>query len=215
MKKLATRSAVVFLACAAAGCRNTPDFGEPLPPERCRSDLPVFVMDAEDAARHPILAVFVGPVEDEHGRDTEITVVFHDETPSYWGAPTLFLSEPFRRLRFGRWEDVESLRYDHGESGNEEVVEAIYFDGTFAKSQSYSEPIPRHYDRTEPLQAFLEDGGASRPVIYVTTWNHLFHWLPKDLEGRKLERIERYPVYPGNRDVVNALFAGDEVDAEP
>lgn len=179
-----------------------PDFAQAPRPPAPRVDLPIFVMDACDARENPIVAVFVRSAED--GAATEITVVFKDESPSYCGIPTLFLSEPIRRCRFGRWADVESFRYLHGESKDGSDIARIHFDGTFGDDQDYDELWPHHPTATFPIKLFEREG--VRPVIYVTTWNHLFHRVPRDLATRETTRIDCYEVHVGDRSEVDALF---------
>ena len=198
------RCFVTSVVCTVSfGCATPRDYGTPLIGGERPSSLPVFVMDKKDADRHPIEAVFIGDKADRPG-SIEITVVFKDESPSFFGIQTLFLSEPIRRLGYGRWQDVESLCYDY-ESGNVEgEIESVFFDGTFACCQPYRALWPLHSSATIPIGAFERED--TRPVIYVTTWNHLFHWSPRDLAKRNTCTNLNYDVYRGTRDNANNLW---------
>jgi len=195
--------AMSVIYALSAGCVSPVDYGAPLADKERLPPLPVFVMDASDAERHPIEAVFVGSVDDDtrRGELTEITVIFADESPSFFGIQTLFLSEPIRRLCYGRWQDVESLRYEYGSAQRNREIRSIVFDGTFACCQGYRALWPRHPSAIIPIGAFKREAG--RPVIYVTTWNHLFHWNPRDLADRDVCRIADYK---GTRDDVDCLW---------
>lgn len=193
--------------CALGPACSTPvNYGSPITKDKPLPPLPIFVMDSRDAERHPIEAVCVGCIEGdtEDSEVTEITVVFADESPSFFGVQTLFLSEPLRRLIYGRWQDVESFRYSHEGEAPDSGIQSIIFDGTFACCQAYRAPWPSHPSAVIPIDAFEHEGG--RPVIYVTTWNHLFHWEPRDLSKRRVRKIGDYQVYEGVREVVDGLW---------
>jgi hypothetical protein len=188
------------LAAVGAGCRATPDFARVAPSAAFPDDVPqpVFVMDARDAAENPILAVFLGPGADRR----EITVVFEDETPPYRGVQTLFLSEPIRFALYRRRADVESFAWiPAAEAGGR-----FAFEGSWGGDQAFRALWPGHPSATVELDDL--DRLDGRPVVYVTTWNHLFHARPQGLAGRETIPIADYPVYDGSRASVEALFRG-------
>lgn len=152
------------------------------PAERAR--LPIFVTPASDR-ENAIAAVFVAP-------DGQVNVVWRDEDHPWRIIDHAY--DLIRWHRFGRVMDVERFDLE---------VDAIEFGSTYAREQTWDVFIARHYGERILLEAFEKRRG--RPVLYVTTWNHM---LAEGDANPGMEKVEDgdYPVYRGTRAEVEAMF---------
>jgi hypothetical protein len=163
-----------------------PDFAtaaKPAPPG-ARDRLPVFVTPESDR-ENAIVAVFVGP-------GGEVNVVWRDEDH-----PWRIIDHAYdlvRWFKFGRVMDVERFRMDG---------DAIEFGSTYAREQPWDVFIARHYAERVPI-AKLEKRG-DRPVLHVTTWNHMLREIDSNPSLPKAED-GAYQVYEGTREDVEAIF---------
>jgi hypothetical protein len=162
--------------------------------------LPVFVIPAADDANGPA-GVFVEESRNGANGQLEITVVFVDEDH-----PSRFVDgvyDFYRRFKYGRVADVETffIEFDP-ESG---VVLSLRFDGTYAGDQPFDLGPVTHLSAQIDASRIELYGEGQRPVIYVTTWNHLFRETPLDL-GMETIVVDAYPLFGGDRELVETCF---------
>ena len=163
--------------------------------------MPVFIMPESDiSAGNGIEAVFFKEHKTEAGISVEITVIFYDE--DHPNALTDGLYDFYRSFRYRRVRDVETFFFYL----NPEGTEILYadFPGTYAEDQRFYEKKVKHYSAEIPGTSFKYAEG--RPVIHVTTWNHMFREMATE---PKLETVpvSDYPVYTGSREEVERFIA--------
>ncbi|MBN2049814.1 MAG: hypothetical protein JW760_05165 [Spirochaetales bacterium] len=189
----------VFLSCAGVKVVDTGvEAGETELFEKIK---PVFIVPAADIKKgNGIEAVFFDQRGTEDGAVLEITVVFYDE--DHPSALTDGLYDFYRSLKYRRVRDVETFFFHYNILGVERS--RIDFPGTYAEDQAFYKKGVEHFSAEVPAARFEYAG--SRPVIYVTTWNHLFREsaVEQDLETLT---VDDYPVYPGSRAEVESLIA--------
>ncbi len=163
---------------------------------------PVFIMPVSDIERgNGIEAVFFEQEETEEGARIEITLVFYDE--DHPSALVDGLYDVYRSSRYGRRRDVETFFFYFSLRGIEGC--RFEFPGTYARDQVFLERKVEHYSSEIPASAF--EYINSRPVVHVTTWNHLFRETATepDLITRA---VSEYPVYRGTRAEVEGYITG-------
>lgn len=161
---------------------------------------PVFVMPVSDIdGCNGIEAVFVHQTPTEDGAVLEITVVFFDEDH-----PSRFvdgLYDAYRSVKYRRVRDVETFFFHFNLAGKE--ASRFDFPGTYARDQGFQEKKVEHFIAGVPAADF--EYIDSRPVIHVTTWNHMFR---EEVTEPDLvtTAVSEYPVYPGTREMAERLL---------
>jgi len=161
---------------------------------------PVFIIPSSDLDKgNGIEAVFFNQVETEDGAVIEITVIFYDEDHPSGLVDGLY--DIYRRFKYRRVRDVETFFFHFNIAG----VGASRFDfpGTYAREQVFSERKVEHFSAEVPAGEF--EYIQSRPVIHVTTWNHLFREKATEPDIVTVA-VGDYPVYPGTREDAENLL---------
>ena len=191
--------ALTLCGCVSAGAR----LGR-LPPAAIDPQteylLPVFVIPAEDDENGPAF-VFVEESRDGAHGLLEITVVFVDEDH-----PSRFVDgvyDIYRRFKYGRVADVETFFIGFDPASG--VVLSLRFDGTYAGDQPFDLGPVTHLSAQIEASRIELYGEGQRPVIYVTTWNHMFREAPLD-PGMDTIVVNAYPLLGGDREFVETFF---------
>lgn len=201
---------LVALAGLCGACASLePSDLTPLQPD---PSMPVFVMRADDARENGIEAVFSDRREDS----TEVTVVFADEDRhGVLGVLLGWLFEGGRLAVCRRRADVESFEMMHPEGGSATIRFAPRggSTGTHAGDDAYDRFWPTHELVQLDLACFEFEGD---PVLYVTTWNHMFRESDNGLthpirvkacpHASACPGCGGYPAFVGSRDDVEAAF---------
>jgi hypothetical protein len=185
--------AAVILSIASCAGTEIPGSASPAGSDLFDRVKPVFVLPVSDIDRgNGIEAVFVDETGTEEGAVLEITVVFYDE--DHPSGITDALYDVYRSFRYRRVRDVETFFFHFHLDG----VESSWFDfpGTYARDQVFREKKVEHFSAEVPASSF--DYTGPRPVIHVTTWNHLFREISTEADIETIT-LSGYPVYRGTR----------------
>lgn len=152
--------------------------------------------------------VWVGAPQprDAGGVTVEITVGFADEDRPDGCSDALY--DVLRGVLFGRAEDIETL---YLQLDANDRFDAIVFDGTYGGEQTWCCAAPQHHSRVVPAAKFETDP-AGRPVLWVTTWNHLF--CERNTNAGDAAMVyedvppDSYRVLRASRAEVNSTFTG-------
>ncbi len=192
--------AVSFLA----GCASAPTLREgilsPFENPLFESVRPAFVLPERDL-ENGIEAVFVEEKFDGGSVIFEVTVVFTDEDHPSGLVDVVY--DSYRSSKYKRVMDVETffMRVDSG-AGR---ISEIDFPGVYGGDQPFNLGPVKHEDAVIEGDAFSFFEETGRPLIYVTTWNHMFRESPVE---RDLETIviDEYPIWRGDRPFVETCF---------
>jgi hypothetical protein len=150
--------------------------------------LPIIIQSKIDVeSNNELLKIYVNIINrkfnDENITLYEYNLVFRDERIPY----SSFLNYVYRILRgliYKRRVDIEQFNLEVDYNGN---IQSIHFPNTYADIQSYKES--KHYTKTlSESELSYYDG---KPIIYVSTFNHMFSL--KD-NNPTLEKVEFYAI---------------------
>ncbi|MBC7116014.1 MAG: lysoplasmalogenase [Pseudothermotoga sp.] len=113
----------------------------------------------------------------DHGDRIEYTIVFWDE--DHPRALTDLLYDLYRFYRWGRFYDIETFFV---------YPDRIYFPDDFCESESFFQLEDLHNPAELTLDLFEHLDGE--PVVYVSTWNHMFSNKPLSGVGYLSYKVE-------------------------
>ncbi|TGK23660.1 surface adhesion protein Lsa23 [Leptospira stimsonii] len=170
-------------------------------PECSLEELPVFVQPANDIEDgNSLEAVYCSARETSSGKRIELSLVFRDERhPSAWKD---FVYRIYRKFRYGRSKDIESLRIQFSKTGE---WSAIHLKNVYGGDQSFDADPVKHLDSI--LKPDLMKHDQKRPILYVNTWNHMFAETDKNpnLEKKILTEFE---IRFGTREDLDGFYGG-------
>ncbi|TGM57835.1 surface adhesion protein Lsa23 [Leptospira adleri] len=186
-----------------AGCKigksELPDFtGNP----ECKSEeLPIFVQPENDIDDgNSLEVVYCSARETPSGKRIELSLVFQDERhPSPWKD---FVYRIYRKFRYGRSKDIESLRVQFSEKGE---WSAIHLKNVYSGDQTFDADPVSHLDSIlKPDLMKLEN---KRPILYVNTWNHMFSETDRN-PGLPKKTWSDFEIRFGTREDLDGFYGG-------
>lgn len=158
--------------------------------------IPILIQPTIDLPRNNFeSAYYVASETADRGQLVELTLVFRNETNP--NRILDFIYTPFRRLKYGRYADIETLSIKLDQNKQLEWIDFSYKGkGTYSGNQRYDTATPRHISKKIIAEKFLFKN--DRPVIYINTWNHLFAEVNTNKELELTEWTD-YPLVKGDR----------------
>ncbi|MDV6235191.1 hypothetical protein CH379_006065 [Leptospira ellisii] len=169
--------------------------------ECSREELPVFVQPVSDIRDgNGLEAAYCSSRDVDRERRIELSLVFQDERhPSSWKD---FLYRIYRKFRYGRNKDVETLRLQISSSGN---LSKVHLKNVYSGTQKFASDPVEHYDAVLGPERLKSEG--KRPVLYVNTWNHMFGETDHNPELEK-QTLSEYELRYGTRDDLDGFYSG-------
>ncbi|MBM9500570.1 hypothetical protein JWG44_09960 [Leptospira sp. 201903071] len=188
-----------WISSCSIGKNELPNFaGKP----ECRSEeLPIFVQPENDIADgNPLEVVYCSARETQSGKRIELSLVFRDERhPSPWKD---FIYRIYRKFRYGRSKDIESLRIQLSQSGE---WNAIHLKNVYGGDQVFNSDPVEHFDSIlKPGPVTLE---GKRPILFVNTWNHMFSEKDSNPSLSK-KKVADYEIRFGTREALDGFYGG-------
>ena len=198
------------LILTLVGCAHMPEFAavaqstDPIPsPSEIDPTalLPILVMSQKDIdERNGIEAIFLTRSQDL--TSIEVTLVFKDEDHPNALADVLY--DRYRVFKYGRKADLESfVMHISAETG--ELLD-ISFKGSYGGNQPFATSKTKKSDAVIPADALVIDCTTLRPVLFVSTWDHLLSEIDPNTDMTDRVQVEEYPIYYGTRDDVERIF---------
>ncbi|MBM9577924.1 hypothetical protein JWG45_12275 [Leptospira sp. 201903070] len=173
-----------WISNCSVGKNELPDLGGN--PECKSEELPIFVQPRKDIDDgNSLEVVYCSARETSSGKRIELSLVFRDERhPSPWKD---FIYRIYRKFRYGRSKDIESLRVQFSQKGE---WSAIHLKNVYSGDQTFDTDPVKHLDSI--LKPDLMKLEKKRPILYVNTWNHMFSETDQNptLEKKTLSDFE-------------------------
>ncbi|AOP34455.1 hypothetical protein A0128_11710 [Leptospira tipperaryensis] len=170
-------------------------------PECKLEELPIFVQPENDIVDgNPLEVVYCSARETPSGKRIELSLVFQDERhPALWKD---FVYRIYRKFRYGRSKDIESLRLQFSQTGE---WTAIHLKNVYAGEQVFASDPVEHFDSIlKPGSVELEE---KRPVLYVNTWNHMFSEKNRN-PSLSPKKLKNYEIRFGTREDLDGFYGG-------
>ncbi|PNV75756.1 surface adhesion protein Lsa23 [Leptospira inadai] len=164
-------------------------------------NLPVLIQPEKDIlAGNGLLTTYCKSEITPSGVELRITYVFQDEIH-----PNLmkdFFYRIYRRFKYGRTADIESIRVKLNPEGN---LSEIDLTNVYSSDQIFLQDPVEHYDSIlKPTQMEFRN---LRPVLFVNTWNHMFGEKDTNPDLPKMEILGGELRY-GSRELLESYFKG-------
>lgn len=202
---------LALLLQVLAGCAHMPEFAavaqtrDPAPGSLESPDptdlLPILVMSQKDIDEgNGVEAIFI--TRSEEPARIDVTIVFKDEDHPNALADVLY--DRYRVFKYGRKADLASFII-HFDKVTGELIN-FTFHGSYGGDQPFATSKTKKLDAVIPADSLVIDCTTLRPVLFVSTWDHLLSEIDPNTELTDRVQVDGYPIYYGTREDVERIF---------